>query len=121
MKNLSSLKDKSLRYWTYFKRGHGTYLAFLPTFANFVVIQYRLLIENITIHLGNMTVMMYFIATFIIVYIPISTIIGWLDFKKGTVPIESTVGTLTSPWARDIAKSLILIATENRRELKNIT
>ena len=44
---LKNPRDRLLRWLTYFRRGHNAYLVFLVSFANFVVIQYRLLIEYI--------------------------------------------------------------------------
>lgn len=65
-------KDRLLRWWTYFRRGHNTYLVFLLSFANFVTIQYRLLVEYVPalkILFINFT---SFLLAFAVIYLPIA-------------------------------------------------
>jgi len=114
------MKDRILRMWTYFRRGHTTYLSFLISFANFIAIQYHLVIEAIPLLSNIFSRLIYFVFVFIIIYLPISTMIGWVDFKKGAVPTESTIGALASPWAKDIARSLSLICEGRYEEAKKI-
>ncbi|MHA1590202.1 MAG: hypothetical protein ACTSVA_06335 [Candidatus Njordarchaeales archaeon] len=103
-------KRRLLRWWTYFRRGHNTYLVFLLSFANFIVIQYRLLITYIpflTIIFSSLTV---FACSFFLIYVPLAIMIGWYDFRKLAVPVDTALSARASPWVRDLAKALILIA-----------
>jgi hypothetical protein len=65
------------RRWLDFRQGHSIYLVFVMTFANFITIQYALMIERIpalgTVF-GNLWI---FAISFISLYIPLSIIIGY--------------------------------------------
>lgn len=113
-------KGRILRYWTYFRRGHSIYLVFLISFANFAVIQYRLLVSQITwlkILFPSLTT---FIIAFLITYVPLAIIIGWLDYRRLAVPIDLTLMARASPFSRDLAKALILIAEGRNKEAVEI-
>ena len=114
------MKDKVLRYWTYFRRGHGTYLVFLLSFANFMVIQYRLLVQYIPLLDALFSSLTAFAATFFLVYLPVATVVGWFDYKKFAVPIDATVAAQASPWVRDLAKGLVLMCDGENEEAKKI-
>jgi len=113
-----SVRNKILRYWTYFRRGHGTYLAFLLSFANFMVIQYRLLIEHMPLLRDVFFSLIAFAVTFLLVYVPVATILGWLDYKRLAVPIDLTISAKSSPWVQDLAKALMLICDEKYEDAK---
>jgi len=89
--SLLKIREKIYRYVVYFRRGHGSWLAYLISFANFVVIQYRLLVERIPFLESLLPSLSAFIATFFLVYVPIAIIIGRYDIKKATVPKEVEV------------------------------
>ncbi|HDJ97475.1 MAG TPA: hypothetical protein ENG54_03320 [Thermofilum sp.] len=110
------MKDRLLRYWVYFRRGHATYLAFLISFANFIAIQYRLVIENVPALASLFPRLAYFLVAFAAIYLPICIVIGWWDYKKGGVPVEKTVSTLANPWNRDITLALILLMQDKKDE-----
>ena len=114
------MKSRILRYWTYFRRGHGTYLVFLLSFANFMVIQYRLLIEYIPFLEALFSSLMAFAVTFFLVYVPIATIIGWLDYKRFAVPVELTVMARANPWIQDLIRALMLMCDEKYDDAKKI-
>ncbi|MDW3631489.1 MAG: hypothetical protein QOK71_08630, partial [Nitrososphaeraceae archaeon] len=71
------------RRWLDFRQGHSIYLIFLMTFANFIVIQYRLLIDRMpsidSLIGGNI---IGFATTFIAIYVPLSIIIGYWHRKS---------------------------------------
>ena len=115
-----SAKIKFLRYWTYFRRGHTTYLAFLMSFANFMVIQYRLLIEYVSFLEALFSSLTAFALTFFLVYMPIATVIGWLDYKKFAVPVDLTVSAKANPYLRDLAKALMLMCDGKNGEARKI-
>lgn len=78
-------KDNSWfrRRWLDFRQGHSIYLIFIMTFANFITIQYKLLLEKIpsidTITGGNIIV---FAVIFVALYVPLSIIIGYWHRKS---------------------------------------
>jgi len=109
-----------LRYWTYFRRGHNTYLAFLLSFANFMVIQYRLLIEYMPALKAIFQHLLVFAVTFFLIYVPISIVIGWYDYRKFAVPIDASIAAKASPWVRDLATALILMAEGKNAGAKEI-
>jgi len=114
------MKDRLIRWWVYFRRGHSTYLTFLLSFLNFIVIQYKLVIESIPSLYAMFPNLIKFVVIFLLIYPPMSVLVGWLDFKKGAVPVESAVGALASPWAKDVARSLSLICEGRYEEAKKI-
>lgn len=114
---VSHVKPRLLRYWTYFRRGHGVYLVFSMSFLNFVVIQWRLLIEQIELLEAIFQHFYVFTILFFATYIPLATIIGWLDYKRGAVPVDETVAAKASPWIRDLAKAILLLAEGKNEEV----
>lgn len=113
-------KDFMLRLWTYYRRGHGTYLVFLLSFANFIVIQYRLLVEYVPALRLLFSSLMAFAVAFFLVYVPLAVVIGWLDYRRFAVPVDSALTARASPWHRDVAKALILIAEGRGEEATKI-
>lgn len=70
------------RRWLDFRNGHGIYLVFAMTFANFITIQYKLLIAPapfLNDLFGNILV---FATVFLLIYIPISMILGYWHRKN---------------------------------------
>ena len=104
------MKARLLRIWTYFRRGHAVYLAFVISFMNFIVIQYRLLIEQIPMLSFIFSHLYLFAIMFVFVYIPISAIIGWIDYKRGSVPVDQEIAAQVNPWAIDLAKAIQYLA-----------
>ncbi len=117
---LRGLKSRLLRYWAYFRRSHGTYFIYLISFANFIVIQYRLLIEHVPALKFIFSSLTAFAITFLAVYIPLAVIVGWLDYKKMAVPVDQELASRYNPYARDIARALYLIADGKYEEAKEI-
>ncbi len=64
------------RRWYDFRQGHGMYLVFAMTFTNFVLIFYRLLIEQIEFLEELITNLWIFVVIFLSVYIPVAILIG---------------------------------------------
>ena len=64
------------RRWFDFRNGHGFYLIFALTFANFVLIFHRLLVERIPSLNEMFSSLWVFAIVFILLYIPVAVIIG---------------------------------------------
>jgi len=109
-------KERLLRCWLYFRRGHSTYLVFFLSFANFIVIQYRLLVQYVPALNLIFTSLISFVIAFFLVYVPLAVAIGWYDYRKFAVPVEATVGARASPYNRDLALALKLIAEGKNKE-----
>ena len=88
------------RRWWEFRQGHSTYLIFLLTFMNFVLIAYRLLIERIPFIQELFPQLWIFVLTFVLGYIPLSIIIGnW--HRRTQLRVETTINVLENPlWAK---------------------
>jgi len=100
-------KNFLIRLWIYFRQGHGTYLVFLVSFANFIAIQYRLVVEHVPVLkllFANLTA---FAMTVALVYIPLAILIGYLDYKRVSVPVQTALAAKVSPWVRDQASALM--------------
>ena len=63
------------RRWLDFRNGHGIYLVFLVTVAQFLVIQYKLFLNNIP--LFHSIPLWAFAIFFVAIYIPLGAIIGY--------------------------------------------
>jgi len=84
------------RRWYDFRQGHGMYLVFAMSFVNFVLIFYRLLIEQIDF-LGDLFSNLWiFLVIFLAVYIPTAVLIGnW--HRKTQMKIEHEQSMKQSP------------------------
>jgi hypothetical protein len=84
------------RRWYDFRQGHGMYLVFAMSFVNFVLIFYRLLIEQIDF-LGDLFSNLWiFLVIFLALYIPTAILIGnW--HRKTQMRIEHEQSMKQSP------------------------
>lgn len=102
------------------RRGHSAWFAFALSFLNFVVLQYKLMIESVPFLHSMFSSLLLFAVTFAVLYVPIATLVGWKDYKKGFFPTETSVAALSSPWYRDMAKALIYISEGKNEKAKEI-
>ncbi|NIN01538.1 MAG: hypothetical protein GTO24_26620 [candidate division Zixibacteria bacterium] len=115
--NLDYLKGRLLRYWTYFRRGHGVYLVFAISFLNFIVIQWNLLIEQIEPLKALLQHFYVFALLFFIIYPPLATVIGWIDYKRGAMPVDQTIAAKVNPYFQDLSKAILLLAEGKNEEV----
>lgn len=118
--DVNNMRSRLLRYWTYFRRGHNVYLMFALNFLNFIVIQWNLLIMGFEPLFGFFQNVALFTVIFLSIYIPLSTVIGWTDYRRGAVPIDQTIVTKASPWHNDIAKAILLLAEGKNEEVVEV-
>ena len=84
------------RRWYDFRQGHGMYLVFIMSFTNFVLIFYRLLIEQIKFLGDVFTNLWIFVVIFLIMYVPIAILIGnW--HRRTQMKIEHEQSMKQSP------------------------
>ena len=70
------------RRWLDFRNGHSIYLVFAMTFANFITIQYQLLIDKLPLSAGIFSSIWIFAITFILFYVPLSIVLGYWHRKS---------------------------------------
>jgi hypothetical protein len=70
------------RRWLDFRNGHSIYLVFAMTFANFITIQYKLLIEQLPFIAGVFDSIWTFAILFILIYVPLSIVLGYWHRKS---------------------------------------
>lgn len=70
------------RTWLDFRNGHGIYLVFIMTFANFITIQYKLLVEQSGYLETLFDNIWFFAASFILIYIPVAIALGYWHRKS---------------------------------------
>ena len=70
------------RRWLDFRNGHSIYLIFLMTFANFVTIQYSLLIGKAPFLNSIFSSIWIFAIVFIAMYVPLGMAIGYWHRKS---------------------------------------
>ena len=83
LKNKKWIKTR----WYDFRQGHAIYLAFIMTFANFITIQYALLIAKAPILSSIFSNILIFAVVFIMIYFPLSMIIGYWH-RKNQLSVE---------------------------------
>lgn len=95
------------RRWFDFRMGHSTYLIFALSFANFILIFHRLLIERLTfLEDSILQQLWFFVIIFIVAYIPISLLIGsW--HRKTQFKVESEVLLRQNPFLVGILRTII--------------
>lgn len=69
------------RRWLDFRNGHSIYLIFILTFANFITIQYKLLIDQIPYLAGVFDNIIIFAIVFVLMYVPIGIVLGYWHRK----------------------------------------
>jgi hypothetical protein len=69
------------RRWLDFRNGHSIYLIFILTFANFITIQYKLLIDQIPYLAGVFNNIIIFAIVFVLMYVPIGIVLGYWHRK----------------------------------------
>ena len=94
------------RRWFDFRMGHGTYLIFALSFANFILIFYRLLIERVEFLAEIFSSLWTFILVFGLMYIPLSILIGsW--HKKNQIKVDSEQVFRRNPYMAEAFRFII--------------
>ena len=105
--------------WFEFRMGHSTYLIFLLTFVNFILISYRLLIEKIPFLQEFIPQLWIFVVGFLAIYIPVSIIIGYWH-RKTQVKVEQTLKYFEAPFYAKMFRVLLDAETgkANKEEIE---
>lgn len=94
----------SRRMWLYFRSGHGSYLVYTMAMSNFILISYRLLIEQINLFEELFPTLTLFIIVFIPIYIPLAILIGRWHFKT-QLETDWIVSTRFNPPLRKVLEN----------------
>ncbi|MDC3254262.1 hypothetical protein OAU20_01570 [Nitrosopumilus sp.] len=100
--------------WWEFRTGHSTYLIFMLTFVNFVLISYRLLIEKVPAFQQLIPELWIFALLFLGLYIPTAIIIGYWH-RRTQLKVENTITMQQNPFYAKLFRMLIDV------ELGNLT
>ena len=98
-----------LRLYVYFRRG-WQFVAVPIAVVKFLLITYRLLVEQVPfLHRFFPSLTVY-----ALVVIPLGVLfailIGYWDYKHGTVPVETERVAMFSPWHRSLMRALYHLA-----------
>lgn len=92
--------------WFEFRTGHTTYLIFMLTFVNFILIAYRLLIERVPFFNEIIPELWIFVLIFLSIYIPLSIIIGnW--HRRSQLKVDQTILMEQNPFNAKLFRILI--------------
>jgi len=94
------------RRWFDFRLGHGVYLIFAMSFANFVLIFYRLLIEQVDVLAEIFSNLTIFIVGFLLLYIPVAVIVGWWH-RKTQMKVEQEQSMRQNPMLARYFRNLL--------------
>jgi len=94
------------RRWLDFRFGHSVYLIFALTFANFVLIFHRLLIERVESLNEIFSNLSIFAVVFLLAYIPVAVGIGaW--HRRTQIKVEAEQTMLQNPFVARIFRTLV--------------
>ena len=96
--------------WWEFRIGHSTYLIFLLTFTNFVLISYRLLIERIPFLQDIVPELWIFAILFLLLYIPTSIIVGFWH-RKTQLKVDTTLAMYQNPFVAKMFRTILDVQT----------
>ncbi len=103
------------RRWWEFRQGHGIYLIFLLTFVNFILISYRLLIEQIPFLNNLIPELWVFVIMFLGFYIPAAILIGgW--HRRTQLRVENTVMMEQNPFFAKMFRTMLDVQTKKASE-----
>lgn len=85
---MTAANNWARRRWLNFRQGHSYYLIFAMSFANFILIFYRLLVERVETLSDLFSDLWVFVAVFVAFYVPAAILIGHWHHKT-QVKIET--------------------------------
>ena len=101
--------------WYEFRLGHSTYLIFLLTFTNFILISYRLLIEKVPFLQNIVPELWIFIIFFLLIYVPVSILIGFWH-RKTQLKVEYMLKSKEMPLYSKLCRFLLDVQTGKASE-----
>ena len=120
---LSFGSDWFRRRWLDFRNGHSIYLIFVLTFANFITIQYKLLIDQIPYLAGVFNNIIFFAIVFVLMYVPIGIVLGYWHRKtqwkveQDALFRENKVGAIVWMYVIDLIEGKV--SEEDKKLMKD--
>jgi len=108
------------RRWMDFRWGHSTYLIFLLTFSNFVLIFHRLLVERVEFLEYLFSELWVFALIFVLGYVPLALAVGaW--HRKTQLKVENEQVLLQNPFLARNFRMLVDIIEKraSKEEIEN--
>jgi uncharacterized membrane protein len=102
------------RRWYEFRMGHSTYLSFVLSLTNFLLISYNFLISQVPMLKSLFSSIAYFAVIFVIVYVPFTVYIGYLH-KRKQLPTDLTVAGEKNPFYVKVLEKLDKIEEDLHR------
>ena len=103
-------KNFTRKLWWDGRMGHNTYLIFLLTFVNFILITYSYLIDGSVIFEKFISDLWLFSIVFIILYVPVSILIGkWHTDTQ--ISIDQTIQYHENPIVARMVRTLLDVQT----------
>lgn len=94
------------RRWYDFRMGHSIYLVFMMSFANFILIFHRLLIERVDWLNELLGDLWMFVALFVFLYVPVAVVVGaW--HRRNQIKVETEVALMQSPLHAKVFRILL--------------
>ena len=94
------------RRWYDFRMGHSIYLVFMMSFANFILIFHRLLIERVDWLNELLGDLWMFVALFVFLYMPVAVVVGaW--HRRNQIKVETEVALMQSPLHAKVFRILL--------------
>ena len=108
------------RRWLDFRQGHGLYLIFAMSFANFILIFHRLLIERIEVLDEIFSNLWIFAVVFLIMYVPVAILVGFWH-RKTQIKVEAEQLMRQNPFLARNFRMLVDIIEEraSKEEIEN--
>lgn len=114
------MKTWIFRMRAYFLRGFGSWITFILSAVQFIIIVYKLAVSSVPALDFWFPSLWFFAFVLILLGVPLCVIIGFVDYKHGTAPAEYTVTSMASPWNVDFAKALSLLCEGKNAEAQAV-
>ncbi|MFQ5979585.1 MAG: hypothetical protein ACE5OZ_15765 [Candidatus Heimdallarchaeota archaeon] len=112
--------DRLARLKQYFLRGHSAWFHLLFSLIVFTLIVNNLLIKNLNFVPDEIKSYSVFVIIFGSIYFPLATLLGFLDFRKGTFAAEQVLHQEMSPIWQDVFLRLTALEKGNQELLEQL-
>lgn len=93
------------RRWVEFRFGHSTYLSFVLSITNFLLITYTFLVERVPVLNTLFPHLWMFAAVGLIAYVPLSVLVGFWHRKK-QLSVDGALNAEVNPYTLEILRRL---------------
>ena len=97
------------KLFSYLRRGHAVYTSLAIGICNFLVIQYKLAVSDVPWLAELFPSMFWFGLVLGGIYVPIAIMLGWHDFKRGSMAADCEHTAKANPYSRDMAQAIVLL------------